>query len=93
MPKLTNNLHQVVPAQELVTVNSLHLPVEVTHEAGSALAGTRCGTRLWPTQAAFSFRRPLSRTARHRPRFPGVAAQTLRQGSRSLRERRCGRRS
>ncbi|KAF7849859.1 hypothetical protein BT93_L0209 [Corymbia citriodora subsp. variegata] len=78
MPKLTNNLHQVVPTQELVAVNSLHFPVEVVHEH-------MC--------LAFSFRRPSSRTARHRPRFLGVAAQTARRGSHSHQGKWCGHRS
>ncbi|KAF7848701.1 hypothetical protein BT93_L1722 [Corymbia citriodora subsp. variegata] len=76
MPKLTNNLHQVVPTQELVAVNSLHLPVEVMHE-----------------HMSFSFRRPSSRTAHHRPLFLGVAAQIARRGSHSHRGKWCGRRS
>ncbi|KAF8015790.1 hypothetical protein BT93_H1355 [Corymbia citriodora subsp. variegata] len=79
MPKLTNGLPQVVPAQELVAINSLHLPNEVMHE--------------YLTRAASSFHQPSSRSARRKPRFLGVAARTSRRGSHSHQGRWCDRRS
>ncbi|KAI6668309.1 hypothetical protein NL676_019376 [Syzygium grande] len=45
MPKLTNNLHQVVPAQELVAINFLHLPIEVMHESCVSICCPSCSGR------------------------------------------------